>query len=448
MDADQIVKNVREAGVVGAGGAGFPTHVKLAAQVQTVIANGAECEPLLQADRCLMAACPADVVTGLRLAMDATGASRGVIALKAEYEDAVAALEPLAARHPDIDLHRLGSYYPAGDEFLLVEDVTGQVIPEGGLPLHVGVVVNNVGTLANVAGAGRGLSVTQRILTVVGQVRRPLTLRVPVGTPVRDVLAYAGGPTLGDGEYAVLLGGPLMGRLLDDLDVPVLKTTSGVVVLPAEHYLVRRKSRTVATNVRWARSACDQCRDCTELCPRYLIGHDLQPHAIMRAVGQGLVEANHVITSAALCCECGVCEYYACPLHLSPLEVNREIKRVLAEQGWRNTEHRRQDLVTRDMWAYRHVPFDRLLARVDLWDYEHVPVPLEDGDRFPPRVIMALKQHTGAPARPVVAVGDTVRAGQLVGEIPADKLGARVHTSIDGVVTDVVTDRQIVIEAR
>jgi len=449
MTANEIVHNVRLAGVVGAGGAGFPTHVKLAASVATVIANGAECEPLLRADRALMAARPTEVVAGLRLAMAATGASRGVIALKEDYQEAVTALRPLA--HDGIELHLLGSYYPAGDEFLLVEEITGQVVPEGGLPLHVGVVVNNVGTLANVAQAQRGQPVTQRLLTVTGEVQRPVTLRVPVGTPVRQVLAYAGGTTLPAGEFAVLLGGPLMGRLLtgdEALDTPVTKTTGGVVVLPADHYLVRRKSRPVSTNVRWARSACDQCRDCTELCPRYLIGHDLQPHAIMRVVGLALAEESYIITSAVMCCECGVCEYYACPLYLSPLEVNREIKRVLAEQGWRNTVHRRENLEPRPMWAYRHVPFDRLLARVNLLHYEHAPVPFEDSDHFPERVIIPLKQHTGVPAEPAVAVGARVRAGDLIGEIPADRLGARVHASIDGVVTAVAPARHIIIEAR
>jgi Na+-translocating ferredoxin:NAD+ oxidoreductase RnfC subunit len=168
----------------------------------------------------------------------------------------------------------------------------------------------------------------------------------------------------------------------------------------------------------------------------------------MRAVGYGLAEASDVITSAVLCCECGVCEYYACPLYLSPLEVNREIKRVLAEQGWRNTVHRRENLTARPMWEYRHVPFDRLLARVNLFEYEHIPAPFEDGDRFPPQVTIPLKQHTGVPAEPTVSVGDRVQAGQLIGEIPTDKLGARVHASIDGVVTAVMPERHIIIEAQ
>jgi Na+-translocating ferredoxin:NAD+ oxidoreductase RnfC subunit len=168
----------------------------------------------------------------------------------------------------------------------------------------------------------------------------------------------------------------------------------------------------------------------------------------MRVVSYGMAEASYIITSAVLCCECGVCEYYACPLHLSPLEVNREIKRVLTEQGWRNTIHRREDLTVRSMWAYRHVPFDRLLARVNLLGYERIPAPFEDGDRFPPQVTIPLKQHIGAPAEPVVAVGDRVGAGQLIGEIPTDKLGARVHASIAGEVTAVEPGRHIIIEAR
>ena len=164
--ASDIVEKVKAAGVVGAGGAGFPTHVKLSATVDTVIANGAECEPLLHADQHLMARYPEVIVRGLRLAMQATGAERGIVALKAEYEEATAALQRALDGNDKVSLHLLGNFYPSGDEFVLVYDVLARVVPEGGIPLEVGVVVNNVGTLFNVARAAEDISVTHRYLTV------------------------------------------------------------------------------------------------------------------------------------------------------------------------------------------------------------------------------------------------------------------------------------------
>jgi len=160
--AEQIIQKVKDAGVVGAGGAGFPTHVKIAAQVDTVIANGAECDPLLRCDQQLMAAHAPEVIEGLRLVMQASGAERGVIALKREYTSAVAALQsniqyPISnTQGANISLHLLENHYPAGDEFVLVYEVTGRLVPEDGLPLHVGCIVQNVGTLFNIAMAQRG----------------------------------------------------------------------------------------------------------------------------------------------------------------------------------------------------------------------------------------------------------------------------------------------------
>ena len=154
-----IVGRVRDAGVVGAGGAGFPTHVKLNARVDTVIGNGAACEPLLTCDQGIMAARAAEVVAGLRLAMEATGATTGIIALKAEYRDAVTALRRELSRTspgPQIRLHFLAPVYPAGDEHVLVYEVTRRLVPEAGIPLNVGVVVQNVGTLTQIAAAVRG----------------------------------------------------------------------------------------------------------------------------------------------------------------------------------------------------------------------------------------------------------------------------------------------------
>ncbi len=424
--------------MVGAGGAGFPTHVKLASRVDTVIANGAECDPLLQCDQRLMESRAAEIVRGVRLAMEATGASRGILALKTEYRAAIASLRRAIGGQTDLSLHLLDSRYPAGDEFVLVYEATGRLVPETGLPLQVGCLVQNVQTLYNIARAEKGAPVTHRLLTVAGAVARPVTMWVPVGTAIRDVLAWAGGvqPPRWSGrtadDYAVVIGGPMMGRVAPSLDEPVTKTSSGLLVLPRDNAVVRALTRSRQSWVRRGLSTCDQCRDCTDLCPRYLLGHNLRPHEVMRAIHYGLPRPADKVTAAVLCCECRLCEAYACPLELSPMSYYVAIKQELRAQGWVNQVHKRTDLQPHPMREYRLVPTTRLIARLGLREWEHQVCPLDEGDYRPAQVRIPLRQHTGAPAEPVVRAGDRVAVGDLLARIPEGKLGANVHASIAG----------------
>ncbi|MDY7041514.1 MAG: SLBB domain-containing protein, partial [Chloroflexota bacterium] len=394
---------------------------------------------------------------GLRLVMQASGAQNGIIALKYKYHAAIKALQAILDRQPElnIQLHLLGSYYPAGDEFLLVYEVTERLVPETGLPLHVGCIVQNVGTLANVCRAQQNVPVTHRLLTVTGEVREPKTLRVPIGTSIGEVIQWAGGvqsdallQRYDDSltSMSIVLGGPMMGRLARSLDEPVTKTTSGVIVLPADNATVRYLGRPLGSWVKRGRSTCDQCRDCTDLCPRYLLGHDLEPHKIMRTVNYGITEQPFNVTAAALCCECRLCEAYACPLELSPCAYYKEVKRQLAAQGWRNDVHKRTELTPHPFREARRVPIERLTARLGLTKYAGSECPLDLDDYQPRRVTIPLRQHIGAAAKPVVREGDAVTAGDLVGEIPEDKLGARVHASISGRVEG-VTAEEILISA-
>ena len=437
--SSNIVQAVQAAGVVGAGGGGFPTHVKLASRVDTVIANGAECEPLVRSDRHLMASDPEAVVRGLRLAMAATGARRGVVAVKEEATQAREAILAAIGKADDITLAPLGSYYPAGDEFVLVQTVLGRSVPEGGLPRDVGVLVQNVATLSQIAAAQQGTPVTERRITVVGEVRSPRSLRVPIGTAVRQVIAWAGGLTRPEDEVAVVSGGAMMGRLVS-LDAPTTKTMGALFVLPQHSPVVEMLSRSLAANLRRGRSACDQCRDCTEVCPRHLLGHALAPHEIMRSINYGLDKPTHIVTAAVLCSECRLCEAYACPLGLSPLAYYRACKAELRRQGWQNTVHRRADLTPLAEWEWRRVPVSRLIDKLGLARYAKQPIVADESHHTPQRVQILWRQHAGAPAQPVVAVGQRVRRGDLLGEVPQGALGARVHASIEGVITELNAD--------
>jgi len=432
---NNVVEKVRAAGVVGAGGAGFPTHVKYSSSCRLVIANGAECEPLLSCDQSLMAAYPEKVLRGLELAMEAVGAEEGIIALKGKYTGAISALRgALKGSEKQIRIHELDDFYPAGDELILVYETTGRIVPEGGLPLHVGAVVSNVGTLGHVADAAEGAPVTSRYVTVTGDVRDPATLRLPIGTPFPKAIELAGGTGLE--SYAVIEGGPMMGPLVDAEEGVVKKTTNGIIVLPGDHPLVRIKSTDMSSLLRRAKSNCEQCRFCTDFCPRHLLGYNLWPHKIMRTVGWNAPARDEIITGVYLCCECGLCgTLYACPTGLSPDRYNAMLRRELAAAGVENP-HRRSEIEVPEEREWRKVPASRLIRRLGLEPYEP-KAPLREIEPEISRVKIPLSQHIGAPAYPVVKAGEYVRAGDLIGEIPEGKLGARVHASIDGKIEEV-----------
>ena len=234
---------IEELGIIGAGGGGFPTAVKFKTQASIFIANGAECEPLLHKDKELMHHHSGPFLRGMQMAMQLVGANEGVIGVKEKYLDIIAALE--AEAPAGIRVVALPDCYPAGDEFILVHMVTGRVIPPGGLPKDVDTAVANVETLMNI---GLDRPVTHKFLTIAGAVAEPVTLRVPVGITIGEVIEAAGGTTVAD--FGVLLGGVMMAKPAADLNVPVTKTTGGIVVLPAEHALIRGTMRPGFTSRR------------------------------------------------------------------------------------------------------------------------------------------------------------------------------------------------------
>lgn len=430
MDVKEMVMN---AGILGAGGAGFPTHVKINCQAGAVIVNGAECEPLLRVDQQVMELYAAEVVEGLRLVMEQTGAKEGVIALKKHYEGAVKALGAAIEPFGQLRLHLLREYYPAGDEQQIVYEVTGRVVPTGCLPLDVGAVVCNASTLLNVADAAAGKKVVEKYVTVGGAVRTPRTFKVPVGISCRELLEAAGG-TAEPCRY--IIGGPCMGRVVDDPDVPVTKTTGGFLAFPVDHPLWKLREETL--NMQLIRSVCCQCSMCTQMCPRNALGLNVQPHKAMRTIAQGtdlLGDANGVFS----CCNCGVCTYYACNFGLKPSQAMQQMKAMLAQKGVkpRKEVYTRADRSIDD----KKLPVKRLIARMGLERYD-VDAPLSEKLLPTGQVRIMLRMGVGAPSVPVVGVGDKVRKNTLIADIAPGKLGVKMHASISGTVT-AVTDSYI-----
>src|SRR5437870_757606 len=224
-----LIENLRECGVVGAGGAGFPTYVKAQSQVEFMIANGAECEPLLHKDAEIMKHYPGEILAGMIAMMSSTGAQKGKFGVKTKNAESIEALRH-SLKDPRIEFVMLGDFYPSGDEYELVYTATGRLIPPAGIPLQVGCVVNNVETLYNVHFAEQGTPVTEKFLSVCGAVNNPKSFWAPVGATFRDLIANAGGAAVSD--FGVFVSGIMMGTLTFDPDEVVTKTTGGLIVLP------------------------------------------------------------------------------------------------------------------------------------------------------------------------------------------------------------------------
>ena len=437
------IDQIRSAGIVGAGGAGFPTYVQLSSKADTVIINAAECEPLLHKDKEVLRNYAEKVVAGLAAAMGLSGAGRGIVGIKEKYRDVIGILQPKLSA--GMSIHPLQDAYPAGDEFILVYNVLKRVIPPGGLPLHVGAVVMNVETALNVS-ACPDRPVTEKFVSVAGAVAQPTTLRVPVGVSMRQCVQAAGGPTVQNPAY--LVGGVMMGTLQDDHDSPVDKTTGAVLVLDETHPLVRRRRQSWKQIARIGKSACDQCSFCTELCPRYLLGHPIEPHRAMRSLAFNLAGQANVLGSS-FCCECNLCSLYSCPEDLDPKNTCAQNKRRLIEEKlrWENPPFnpRRPALHMEN----RKAPMARLIRKLGLAGFRNVG-PLNDRLLAANRVGIKLKQHVGAPCQPTVKPGQRVKAGQAVGTPPDQPgkpaLGTPVHASIDGTVTK-IADGIVWIEA-
>jgi Na+-translocating ferredoxin:NAD+ oxidoreductase RnfC subunit len=426
---------LEELGIVGAGGGGFPTAVKLKARVSLVIVNAAECEPLLHKDKELLQHHSEPFLRGLRMAMEMVGAREGAIGIKDKYHEIIAALERIVP--PGVRIVPLPDVYPAGDEFILVHLITGRVIPPGGLPKDVDAAVSNVETLINI---GLDRPVTHKYLTVAGAVQSPVTLRVPVGITIGEVIEAAGGATVGD--IGVLLGGVMMAKPAASLDIPVTKTTGGIIVLPSSHKLIERHNAPMIQVNRIGRSACDQCRFCTEFCPRFLLGHPIQPHRAMQSLG--FATGADAMVATLYCCECNLCSLYACPEDLDPKNVCVQAKPLARERGL-TFKGDPASITPHPLAEFRRVPMRRLIARLGLGEFNNVG-PLVDHTFSPKKVKVLLKQHAGVPAVPVVKCGDRVHVGDLLAVPEQGKLGARAHASIDGVVK--VTGDAVFIEAQ
>ncbi len=438
MTALDLVNKAFAAGVVGAGGAGFPTHVKLSADgIHTYLINGAECEPLLRNNMALFDEKTPFLVETARKVGAILGAEKVLFCVKRKHVSQIDNLKLAGA-----EVFEMDDYYPAGDEIILIQEATGLTVPEGGLPLQVGVVVNNVETLFNLGRAMEGAPVTRTWVTVGGAVANPGVWSVPIGTIASELIALAGGEAISDPVYVD--GGPMTGTYRKSADFSLGKRSNGILVVPAESALVRYETMPMETMVRQARYACCQCTQCTMVCSRHLIGYELEPHRVMRAIAYPEQRTPEILKMAMLCSDCNLCSrLHGCPMQLSPRRVNQLLKASFKENKIKFSFDKVLGSPDENR-SYRLLPSKRLVRRIGMtkWDVE---CPLM-GEYAPLRVNIAMRQHIGAPCLPIVEIGQDVSEGETIGVVPDGELGVPVHSSVNGFVES-VTDSSVVIKA-
>lgn len=438
MDVKQLAEIIKENGIVGAGGAGFPTYMKIDERVETILLNCAECEPLLKLHRQLLKKEAKHILKALSLVMETVGAGEAIIGIKAEYEDTVETLKGILPGFPGIRLHLLPSVYPMGDEVVLIYEATGKQVRPGGLPIEQGIAVFNVETMHNIYNAVfEKKPVTEKLVSIVGEVNHPVTMYFPLGITLEECVKAAGGAKVKHPVY--LVGGPMMGMIRPGSAV-VTKTTNAVILLDQDHTLIQKRNLNPEIGLKRAASACCQCQACTDLCPRHALGHPIEPHKFMRAAANRDFSDTNPYINTLFCSSCGLCETYSCPQGLSPRTLMGIYKGGLRKAGVKAPQVEAAPVSSSR--EYRRAPEERLEARLGLTAYD-VPAPLEAlymekirNEEKSVAVNIPLSQHIGAPALPTVKPGESVKAGQLIAEA-AQGLSVPVHASVNGKITAV-----------
>jgi len=440
MELQALSTVMKNSGIVGAGGAGFPSYAKLDKRADTIVLNCAECEPLFNLHRQLLANFANEILTALEYVRVALEAQSVVIAIKPEYKNAIDAVEYYLPEFKNTKISLLPEIYPAGDEIITIYETTGRLVKPGNLPISEGVIVFNVETMLNTYFAiTENKGITHKYIVVAGEVKNPVMVKAPLGMKYKDVVKLAGGETIKDYEY--IGGGVMTGRLVSENDV-VTKTSNAILVLPSNHTVVLKRKTKTRISIARAMSACCQCRSCTDLCSRNVLGYPIDPAQFMRAVSKGMDSDIKAVLNSAFCSQCGLCELYACPQDLSPRTLIGVAKDELRKKGVRpEIPEFKGVLADRD---YKKVPMHRLIARLGLTKYNIGAKFIED-EIIPKEVKIMLNQHIGPACTPLVQKNDKVTVGQMIAT-PGEKLGAAIHSSVDGTVTS-VTDKYIIVKA-
>ncbi|MBO7214313.1 MAG: SLBB domain-containing protein [Clostridia bacterium] len=429
---------MKEAGIVGAGGAGFPSFAKLADGAEVLVINGAECEPLLYTDYILLKKEMDGVLLGIKAVLDYLSVGKALLCVK-DHTAKKLNISDGTVLADKITLKVLPDVYPMGDEISLIYQATGKVVKPGNLPISAGVIFYNVETMLNVYNVVvKDEPLTEKWVTIGGEVSKPVVVKVPLGTRVEDLFKELNVRVRED--QVLLDGGPSMGKVIDPEKAVITKTTKGLLVLPKNIPAIESKFLDGAKSVARAETACCQCTRCTDLCPRGLLGYPLEPHKMVRTAKNAVKLSPEMVLSATLCCGCGICETLACCQGISPKAVINEYKALLAKEKMRFVA--KDGVSPHKEREYRMIPSDRWQSVLGVKKYDKIAEYIGEINTFN-TVEIGYRQHIGAPSVPAVKTGDRVVKGQIIANAN-EGLSLPQHASINGVVT--VYDSKIVIQ--
>ena len=431
MSLQDLKTILQQSGIVGAGGAGFPSYAKLAEGADTLVLNCAECEPLIYTDYMLMEEHLPKIVEGARIVMREAGIARALLGIK-RHRAEMLGLSDGEKLADNVFVKCVPDAYPMGDEINLIYEATGRLIPPGSLPITKGVIVLNAETVYNMYEAVKNNKpVTEKFVTVGGDLEDRRVVRVPVGMRVADLFRTLG-ITVPD-THIVIDGGPSMGKKINYRNALVTKTTKSLLILPESAACAMRRATSIEDMLRRASSCCCGCSRCTEMCPRHLLGYPIEPHKMIRAANNAAVTENPaMVQTATLCCSCGVCAE-ACCQDISPKDVILSLKGLLAKNKMRFAPDANATYEPAEDRAYRLIPSSRWETLLGVRDYDHVPT-FEDTLLDAARVEIPTSGHIGAPSVPTVREGDRVKKGDVIAAAAAG-LSLPQHASIDGTVT-------------
>ncbi len=439
MEGKELRSILQNNGVICTGGINLPMSTKLDNQIQTIILNCAQYEPLVKVQTQLLAVHAQEVLRTFSFIGNVLKAEEMIVAVTETEKETVEIVETIALDYPNLTIKLFDGCYPAGDEVVLAYEMTGQVVGPNETVADLGIAVFNVETIYNAYQAiFLQKPVLEKIVSIHGEVRHPMTIKVPVGTQVEDVVKYAGGATCENPAY--IIGGPMWGNIGNRFST-ITKSTDAVLVLPEEHCVVQKKKTKTSNELKRAAASCCQCMRCTDLCPRNLLGHPIEPHAFIRAASYKDFHNTDIFLNTMFCSTCGLCEMYSCIQDLSPRRLIAEYKAGLKASGIEKPKAENKE-IDEDR-KYRKISMERLTTRLGLSKYDFDEEMVQGAIRST-RVKIKLQQHVGSTTHVVVKNKDIVNAGQVIAK-SAEATGTHVHASICGVVCE-TNEKFIIIE--
>ncbi len=438
----KLVELMKQASVVGAGGAGFPSYAKIADGADTLVVNAAECEPLTYTDLTLMRHHMPEIIRGVEIVLSETGMERGIVGMKTHTGKELGYTDGQVLGK-NVTVCLLPDVYPMGDEISLIYETTGRLVQPGALPITQHVIVYNAETVYNIYRAvTEGAPVTEKWLSIGGDLKQGYIVRVPIGMRISELFEKLG-ITIPEG-HVLIDGGPSMGKIIPLSGSVIRKTTKGLLILPDTIPAVVNQNRSPDEQRKIASSVCCQCSRCTELCPRHMLGYPIEPHRMVRSSVSIAKDDPILIQTAQVCCSCGICSVAACCQGISPRAVINEYKGILAKNRVRfnangKIYHPHPDRENRMMSSERW----KELLGVKRFDKEgkFLPDLMKAGE-----VVIPMSMHIGAPSVPAVNVGDHVTAGQMIAGAAEGALSVPQYASVTGKVT-FADAKQIIIQA-